>query len=301
MSRSPLISVGMPAYNAEAYIGVALESMLAQTCGDFELIVSDNASTDGTREIVESYVKQDRRIRCERQSANIGANLNYSRVAQLAVGEFFKWISSSDWCAPTFLERCCDDLRDHPDAVLSAPRTRLFEGTPDVSRAYDGDIEVVEDTPSARIRAVMTAMALNNAVNGLIRMSALRQTRLIEAYRGSDLVLMAHLALLGKFRLLDEALYFRRMEKGTSTALQDPADVWRHHYPQPSAGMLLQGSKRHLGQLHAAVSAPMSVVERARTMVFLARVLNWDRHILADDLRGMWHYLSHHSSPGQTG
>ena len=296
-----MVSIGMPAYNAEAYIGVALESLLAQTCGDFELIVSDNASTDGTREVVESYLRQDRRIRYERQSTNIGANLNYSRVAQLAVGEFFKWISSSDWCAPTFLERCCDDLREHPDAVLAAPRTRLFEGTPDVSRAYDRDIGVDDDTPSARLRTVMTAMALNNAVNGLIRMPALRQTRLIEAYRGSDLVLMAHLALLGKFRLLDEALYFRRMEKGTSTALQDPADVWRHHYPQANAGMLFQGSKRHLGQLHAAVSAPMSVAERARTLVFLARVLNWDRRMFADDLRGVWHFLTHRSSPDQTG
>ena len=291
----------MPAYNAEAHIGVALESLLGQTCGDVELIVSDNASSDGTRDIVESYVKKDRRIRYERQSANIGANLNYSHVTKRAVGEYFKWASSSDWCAPTFLERCWVELQQQPDAVLAVPRTRLFEGTRDGSRVYENDIEVIDETPSARLRTVMTTMALNNAINGLIRMSALRQTCLIEPYLGSDLVLMAHLALLGKFRLVDDELYFRRMEPSTSTALQDASAVWKHHYPQPSAGMLLQGSKRHVGQLRAALSAPMSVAERTRTLVFLARVLNWDRGILADDLRGVWDYLSHRTLPGQTG
>ena len=135
-----------------------------------------------------------------------------AHVAQRAVGEFFKWASSSDWCAPTFLERCWVELQEQPDAVLAVPRTRLFEGSPDRSRVYESDIEVIDETPSARLRTVMTTMALNNAINGLIRMSALRQTRLIEPYRGSDLVLMAHLALLGKFRLIDDALYFRRME-----------------------------------------------------------------------------------------
>ena len=79
---------------------------------------------------------------------------------------------------------------------------------------------------------VVTKMALNNAINGLIRMSALRETRLIEPYRGSDVVLMGHLALLGKFRLIDDALYFRRMEPATSTVLQDPLAVLRHHYPR---------------------------------------------------------------------
>jgi hypothetical protein len=166
---------------------------------------------------------------------------------------------------------------------------------------YESDIRVIDETPSARLRTVMTTMALNNAINGLIRMSALRQTRLIEPYRGSDLVLMAHLALLGKFRLIDDMLYFRRMESSTATALQDPSAVWKHHYPQPSARMLLQGSKRHLGQLRAALSAPMSMSERTRTLVFLARVLNWDRGMLADDLRGVWHYVSRRTLPGQVG
>ena len=289
----------MPVYNAAAYIGTTLESLLAQTCGDFELIISDNASTDDTRDVIEKYCKEDARIRYERLPVNIGANLNYSRVARLARGELFKWSSSSDWCAPTLLEHCRLELQAYPDAVLAAPRTRLFQETPEVSQVYEGDIEVLDESPSARLATVITTMSLNNAINGLIRMSALRSTRLIEPYRGSDMVLMSHLALLGKFRLLEESLFFRRMEAGTSTALQDQADVWKHHYPQPSARMLLQGSKRQIGRLRAVLSAPMDQRERWQSLVFIVRVCNWERRLLADDLRGLWHYISRRSLPGQ--
>lgn len=299
MSRPPLISIGMPAYNAEAYIGSAIESLLAQTCGDFELIVSDNASTDGTRDVVEPYCTRDRRIRYERQPINIGANLNYSRVAQLATGELFKWSSSSDWCAPSFLERCVLALSNDSDAVLAVPRTRMFEGTHETSQPYSGDIEVLGATPYERFRTVMTTMALNNAINGLIRSSALRRTSLVRPYRGSDVVLMGHLAFLGKFLLLPEALYFRRMEVGTSTVLQDPAEVWRHHYPRPSGAMLLQGAKCQLGRLLAVLSAPMPATERMRSLVLVARMCNWDRDALAEDLRELWNFISHRTLPGR--
>lgn len=296
---SPLISIGMPVFNGEAYIGAALASLLAQTLGDFELIVSDNASTDGTRDVVESYRSLDSRIRYEQQPVNVGANLNYSRVASLADGNLFKWMSASDWCAPTFLERCWLELQEHADAVLAVPRTRLFKGTPEESQEYDGDIEVLDTTPSSRLRTIMTKMALNNAMNGLIRMSALRKTRLVEPYRGSDVVLMGHLAMLGKFRLVEERLYFRRMEAATSTKLQDQAAVWKHHYPQPGARMLLQASKRQLGRLQAVLAVPMSALEKARSLLFVVKACGWERQLIAEDLRGVWHYLSRRSLLGR--
>jgi glycosyltransferase involved in cell wall biosynthesis len=300
VNRDPLISIGMPAYNSAAHIGVALESLLGQTFGDFELIVSDNASADETREAVEDYRRKDSRIRYERQPVNVGANRNYSLVAQRARGKLFKWTSSSDWCAPVFLERCLQLLRAHPDTVLAAPRTRLFERTPDNSRPYDGDIEVLDDTPSARFRTVMSTMALNNAFNGLIRMHALRRTRLVRAYRGSDVILMGHLALLGKFRLIDEGLYYRRMERSSSTALQDESDVWKHHYPQPTVHMLMQGTKRHLDAFRIVVSTPMPHAERLRALAIAARMCRWNRRFLTEDLSQAWRYVSRRSLPGQT-
>jgi len=297
MNKPPLISIGIPAYNAGASIASTIEGLLAQSFGDFELIVSDNASTDATRDVVENYMLRDPRIRYERQPVNIGANGNYSHVVRRARGEFFKWSSSSDWCAPTFLERCLEEILVHGDTVLVAPRTRLFQGNPSTWQDYAFDIEVLDEAPLARFARLHSALRLNNAMNGLIRMSALRRTRLVETYLSADVVLMGHLALLGKFRLLPERLFYRRMEAAFSTALQDPADVLKHHYPQQSARTLLQGSKRLMGRMRAALSTSMPMDEKLRSLIYVARTCYWERTAVLEDLRGVWQYFTRGTWP----
>jgi hypothetical protein len=291
VTRPPLISIGIPAYNSAAHIGATLEGLLAQTCGDFELIVSDNASTDATRDVVENYRKRDARVSYERQPVNIGANPNYSHVVRRARGEFFKWSSSSDWCAPTFLEGCLNVLRAHDDTVLVAPRTFLFQDDPGKAEEYASDIEIIDDTPCARLKRLYSALALNNAVNGLIRTSALRRTRLIDTYRCADIVLMGHLALLGKFRLLEQRLLYRRMDRATATALQDAEGMWKHHYPQRSVRTLFQGCKQQLGRAWAVFSASMPAGERLCAAVHVAKLSYWDRRFLWEDVRGAWRYF----------
>jgi glycosyltransferase involved in cell wall biosynthesis len=297
MSKSPLISIGVPAYNSEAHIGLTLEGLLGQTCPDFEIIVSDNASTDGTRDVVERYRAQDARIRYERQPTNVGANPNYAHVVNLARGEFFKWSSSSDWCAPTFLGRCLEVLQSNPDTVLSVPRTRLFQNTPDEYEDYPWDIELPDERPSARLVRLTTTLALNNAMNGIIRTAALRRTRIMEAYLGADYVLMGHLALLGKFRLVEDRLFYRRMESATATALADRAAVWRHHYPTLSGRTLFQGIKRHLGWARIAMSTSIPMIEKLRSLEHVARRCFWDREAILKDLRGAWHYYTRGTWP----
>ena len=298
MNKPPLISIGIPAYNSAATIGSAIEGLLAQSCGDFELIVSDNASTDATRDVVENYVRRDARIRYERQPVNIGANGNYSHVVRRARGEFFKWCSSSDWCAPTFLQRCVEELAAHGDTVLVAPRTRLFQGSPSTAQDYAFDIEVLDDTPLERFTRLYSTLRLNNAMNGLIRTSALRRTRLVERYLHADVVLMGHLALLGKFRLVPERLFYRRMEAAFSTALQDRAGLLRHHYPQPSARTLFQGCKRLVGRARATLSAPMPLAEKLRSLVYVAKTCYWEGESILEDLRGAWQYFSGRTRAG---
>jgi len=292
MTKPPLISIGMPVYNGAAYIRFTLEGLLAQSFGDFELIISDNASTDATRDVIENCMLRDARIRYERQPVNIGVNPNSSHVMRRARGEFFKWSSSSDWCAPNFLERCLNELLAHDDAVLVAPRTRLFQDTPSKPQDYEFDVEILDDAPSARLARLHSTLTLNNALSGLIRMSALRRTRLVEAYRGADVVLMGHLALLGKFRLLDQRLFYRRMEAATATVLQDPEAVRRVLYPQLSAGILFQDSKRQLGRARAALAAPMPIAERVRSLTYVAKICYWERKTLLEDLRDAWRYFT---------
>jgi glycosyltransferase involved in cell wall biosynthesis len=290
LSATPRVSIGIPIYNGEATIRSAIEPLLAQSFGDFELLVSDNASTDSTGEIVREMARHDQRIRYVRQPTNLGVNGNYSYVATAARAEFLKWASCSDWCAPTFLERCLGALDKNPDAVLAVPRTRLFEGELSNAEDYAGDIQLLGDQPAERFIALIRTMQLNNAMNGLIRLKALRRTRLLETYQRSDIVLMGALALQGKFLLVDEPLFYRRMEPATASALQDAAAVRRLHYPVMSFRALFQHWKIQTGWFRAAATAPVRLRERAKALSWVARVTLWDRQALLGDLAEAWRY-----------
>ena len=102
--------------------------MLAQTFEDFEIIVSDNASTDGTAAIVERYAERDSRVRLLRQPQNVGAARNYNYTVELAKGEYFKWAAHDDLCAPTFLERCVGVLDSRPEVATCYTRTQYVDG-----------------------------------------------------------------------------------------------------------------------------------------------------------------------------
>lgn len=280
----PLVSIGMPAYNSEKTIRGSIDCLLAQTCGDFELVISDNASTDGTWAIVEEYAARDPRVVGIRQPQNLGANANYSAVFLAARGKYFKWASSNDWCAPQFLERCVDHLEDRPDTVLVCPRTRLFQGDLQVFTEYEADIECLQANPVDRFVHVGSHLALNNAVNGVLRTEALRRTRLVEHYRGADIVLLAHLALLGKIALIEEPLFYRRMDAATATHMMSGEAVHRHHYPVKTARALFPAWRFTWGWVRAAWLAPLSTADTLRALYWVLRKAYWSKSEMTHDL-----------------
>ena len=96
----PRVSIGLPVYNGDNYLAETLDSILAQTFTDFELIISDNGSTDRTEAICRRYAAQDHRVRYVRNPSNLGAARNYKRAFELARGEYFKWNGHDDPLAP---------------------------------------------------------------------------------------------------------------------------------------------------------------------------------------------------------
>jgi glycosyltransferase involved in cell wall biosynthesis len=114
---APLVSIGMPIYNDERFATEAITSLLVQTFGDFELIISDNASTDGTPALCQAFAARDPRVRYVRQPANLGLTGNLNFVRDQARGEFFMWAASDDRWHPTFVEVLVRALRAHPRAV----------------------------------------------------------------------------------------------------------------------------------------------------------------------------------------
>jgi glycosyltransferase involved in cell wall biosynthesis len=207
----------MPVFNGDVYLERAIESILGQTLGDFELIISDNASTDGTEEICRRYAQIDDRVRYNRNKQNLGAARNYNYVVEAARGPLFKWAAHDDLCRPGYLEHCAGPIEQNPDVVICYPKTRIIDENGDDKGEYCDDLHL--DSPSCheRFRTVLFREAGEcNAVFGLIRTEILRATGVIGNYPASDMILLSELALHGKFHEVPETLFLRRDHPETS-------------------------------------------------------------------------------------
>ena len=219
---SPCVSIGLPVYNGENYLAEAIESLLSQSLTDFELIISDNASTDATQSICEKYQKQDPRIRYTRTDQNLGAAQNYNRIVPLAQGRYFKWAAHDDNCYPDFLSGCVTTLDAHQDAVLCYPSTHVIDGAGKVLREYRDGLGVAQASSHERLLAYLRANFMRrkgmcNPIFGVMRTAALRKTRMIQKFVASDRLLLAHFALLGKSIELPDILFQRRVHADDST------------------------------------------------------------------------------------
>ena len=209
------VSIGLPVYNGERFLKAAIDSILAQTYVDFELIISDNASTDRTEEICRSY--KDARVRYYRSETNKGAAWNYNRVFQLATGKYFKWAAHDDVIAPDFVQRCVDALDDDPSAVLCQGQIKMIDEEGNFIKNHPLLPKVKSKKPHRRFSEMMLKHHISLHIFGLIRSDALRKTKLIDFYGGSDRVLLAHLALLGRFIELPQYLFFSRLHTRQSS------------------------------------------------------------------------------------
>jgi glycosyltransferase involved in cell wall biosynthesis len=276
-SPPPAVSIGLPVYNGARFLPQTLESLLGQSFSDFELIISDNASTDNTQRICTEYAMRDARIRYVRQNVNIGAMRNWNFVAKQARGKYFKWSSASDYCNPDMLTRCLAMMETDPTVILCYGQTCLVDQETGKFTEYADDFELMEDSPYERYSKLYRTLKLNNAYCGLVRTDALLSTRLNRLYPGGDMVLMAELALMGRFLLLPEILLYRRVGQETSSNRLSPAEeiVWLD--PLRTSGIKSPLLLLHLGFIGVALRAPISFSEKAKTLKFALRDLAWAR------------------------
>jgi glycosyltransferase involved in cell wall biosynthesis len=216
---APRVSIGLPVYNGEKYLRLALDSLLAQDYGDFELIIADNASTDGTAEICRQCAHTDRRIRFVRNDRNLGAVTNFNNVFRLSSGEYFMWAAHDDLWHPSYIRRCLEGLGQDVNVVLCASTVQFID-------AFGDQI------PEARWRVLLSggynslhtrSLPLRDRVRGLtktlnwyalygiIRSGVLRETRLYQDRFGGDVILLMELLFHGETYVLDEALFSYRL------------------------------------------------------------------------------------------
>jgi glycosyltransferase involved in cell wall biosynthesis len=285
----PRVSIGLPVYNGERYLALTIENHLAQSFGDFELIVSDNASTDATADICRQFAARDRRIRYVRQPHNVGVTRNFNGVVAHATAPYFKWSSADDLVAPDLLAKCVAVLDGDSSIVLVHSRTSFIDADGNILPREAPALHLMEEQPSARLNRLWERLAFCNAQYGVMRRESLCRMRLFGPYVGSDLCFLAELSLHGKFYEIEEHLLHRRLHGHAASSLA-PEELVAHYGLRQ--GQLVLYYWRLLGE-HASMMlrAPISLPERMRAFWLLAKRTRWQRRELTDEIGFLFRYL----------
>jgi glycosyltransferase involved in cell wall biosynthesis len=221
--KGPRVSIALPVYNGEKYVGEAIESVLAQTFKDFELIVSDNASTDRTEQICREYVDKDRRIRYYRNKKNLGGAKNFNRAFELSSGEYFKWLAADCTIEPEFLERCVDLLDNDSEIILACTYNVGRIEMDDITIRRKGNFALRSRAAHQRFRNALNRVVGrhgNGPIWAVMRSNVLRETSLLRSFIGSDDCILLELALKGKFGQVPEFLTLLRRHPESFTDIK---------------------------------------------------------------------------------
>lgn len=266
--RPPRLTLGLPVYNGERYLAESLDALLAQTYTDFELIISDNGSTDGTSAIAQAYAELDPRVRYVRHPVNRGSSFNHNYVITEARGELFKWVSDDDLYAPELLQLCVEALDRRPEVPVAHAWTAFLNARGEVVAEPEYPLVTDVPDPAVRLRSLLSTQG-GDDIYGVIRMSVLSTMAPFGSYHMADRTFVAELLLHGPFYNVPAYLYFRRDHPARASRVGryirlrcshlDPARAnrWRH----PMVRLLAE----YLWGFVSAISrAPLSPRDRLR-------------------------------------
>jgi glycosyltransferase involved in cell wall biosynthesis len=273
---TPRVSIGLPVFNGSEYLQEALNSLLAQTFADFELIIADNASTDNTQTICEEYVARDPRVRYYRNDKNIGAMQNWYYTFRLSSGEFFLGAAHDDVFHPEFLRQCVTAFDQAPEVVVCYPKTKVIDEHGNFVRNFDVEIDTMSPRPHRRLYNVIAIDLLCLQLLGLMRSSAFGKTKVYTGYYGCDRNTLAELAMLGKIYEVPEYLFYHRLHPQALGAalgsgrsikelfLLDPGINWSARFPTLT---------RFRNYFVSVTTIPLRPTERFLCYLQLVRVL----------------------------
>lgn len=279
----PKVSLGMPVYNGERFIRETLDAILNQTFQNFELIISDNASTDRTATICQEYVAKDPRVRYYRNSQNLGAASNYNRVFELSTGKYFKWAACDDLLLPDYLERCVDILDRFPTAVLCYTQEFFVDESGQPIKEHSELLNLRSPEPHQRFKQYFDLwkerkFAHGNPVFGLIRTEQLIKTPLIGGYVMAEFALLVELLLLGEFYEISEYLFLFRCHTQSSRSILEKS-AWEGlaswFDPENQNKIVMPETNLFIQHLKSVNKAQISLYKKAYCYSQLGRWLGW--------------------------
>ncbi|NGP53679.1 glycosyltransferase family 2 protein [Thioalkalivibrio sp. XN8] len=209
----PRISFGLFVRNEVETIETCIDSILGQTLADIELVISDNASDDGTREILQKYAERDGRVRLYCQEQNLGLIDNVNFVIRACQGEFVRLIGGHDWLEPNYAQGCVAAAEDNPGAIVV---TTDFDIRDEYGHVRIGQYQgqrLESESPLERLRMMLFFFKAGDAeydpVYSAIRRDVLMKTGLIRMMEHADLVLSVELSLIGHFAHVNHVLAHR--------------------------------------------------------------------------------------------
>jgi glycosyltransferase involved in cell wall biosynthesis len=234
----PKVSIGLPIFNAEHYLEQSLNSILSQTYMNFELIISDNASTDASQAICRRYAANDARVRYRRNSRNHGPTFNFRQVVQLSSGEYFLWAAHDDKFAPNYVARCVEILQQHPDVVLCYSKAIEIDEQGKALARTEQTLAANSPYPHQRFRELIRMDHNCESMFGVIRADVLKRTSIHGDFPDSDRCMLAEVALYGRFYQLPDYLFFHR-EHAEQVTKQFPSRQERMARLNPDRRFLL--------------------------------------------------------------
>jgi glycosyltransferase involved in cell wall biosynthesis len=230
----PPVSIVLPVYNGANTVRPVIESVLAQTHATLELVISDNASTDGTEEICRHFERQDERVTYHRNRSNIGLHNNFTRAAQMASGKYLRWIGDDDWLDPSYVARTLAAFVDDPEPVLVTTQIVYLglDGVETLNAHYDPSALSSPD-PIERfaemLRLLTGDFAALDPLYGLMRRDVALMPRR-NMFR-EDEVFAARLALAGRWGHVAAPLARRGRPVDSAAALVRSLGIpsWRWH------------------------------------------------------------------------
>ena len=205
---TPLVTVGIPTHNALDTVAVTVQRLVAQTHSHLEILISDNASTDGTRDRIEDLRRDDDRIRVVHQPVNLGAQANFRLLLKRARGEFFMWAGADDWHHEDFILSTLTALKEAPEMSGCVSHVRWSHHGE--LGALAAGTRPLTGTPRQNLAEYLKTARDNSRFYGLFRRNVLLASFPESDFYGFDIATMAASLRFGGHSRIERELMWRQ-------------------------------------------------------------------------------------------